>query len=230
MTAPGETNVPYSDLSGQSRPAYTSDFVSVGQPQSQYPQLTQQQYAQQAYPQPAYVIPQQQVIVVEQTQPVVDRHIAIMKRLHGKHCCWFFSYPTGVRIVAAIQIVSWFIWSIAFVEEKMWWLWIFTVLAIIMCYYGFTGARRLDERRLRLYFYYLVLMTVLYLVNIFVFAASGYAVTIAGWVVSLIAMLYWCHVVKDFVRVIHEVDYGTGSFLEDYRHSSHSHDHHHDDN
>jgi len=225
-TNQGEPNIPYSDLPSNPSPAFTAGFVAVGQPQSQYPQLSQPTQ-QQPYVQPTYVLQQQVIEVVEQ-KPVVDRHSEIMSRLHGKHCCFCFSYPVGVKILSGIQIVSWFIWSVAFVAAHMWWLWLFTVVAVVMCYYGFTGAHRLDERRLRMYFYYLVCMAVLYLVMILVFAAGGYAADIAGWVVSLIIIVYWCYVVRDFIRTIHEVDYGGGSFLNQYHHSSHSHSHHHD--
>ncbi|ETN98328.1 cobalamin biosynthesis protein CobW [Reticulomyxa filosa] len=241
MTTQGETNTPYSDLSGQPNAAYSTGFVAVGE-QPQYPQLPPQQFGtsvqsstvqttSQVYVQPSYVMGgQPQVQVVEQ-KPVVDRHSAIMAQLHHKNCCGCFSYPTGVKIVAAIQIVSWFIWGIAFAAAQMWWMWIFAVAAIVMCYYGFTGATHLNERHLRMYFYYLVCMTVLDFVLIIVFISAGYASGIAGWVISTLVMIYWCYIVRDFIRIIHEVDYGQGSFLAQYRNSlqEQHHHHHHDD-
>jgi len=199
-------NVPYSTLSTQNAPQH-SDFVSV-QPQPV---------------QPTYVMTTQ--VIVQDKEPVVDRHNAIMSRLHGKNCCGCITYPTGVKIVTIIQIVEWFVWSIAYIKINAWWLWPLVVLAILMCYYGFTGAIRLDEKRLNLYFHYLVCMAILNLVMLFVFAATGYEASIAGWVIGFLLLLYWCYIVRDFKRIIHDVDYGTNMLGGHH----HDHDHHHHD-
>lgn len=215
------------------QPPYSQQLPQQQFPQQQYPQQQYpqqqlgQQFIQPTYEQPSYVIPQQQVIQVVEQKPVVDRYSAIMSQLHGRHCCGCFSYPTGVKIISSLQILWWFIWSIVLVGAHMWWAWLFAVSSMVMCYYGFKGASHLEERRLRMYFVYLVCMAVLNLVLIFVFVSNGYTGGIVGWIFSLFLMFYWCYIVRDFIRIIHEVDYGRGSILEQYHQASHDH-HHHD--
>jgi len=222
-----DSSAPYSDMS-QPKQMQNTTFIAVD---PQYPNLTQQQQQQ-----PTYIMTTQQQVTQVVTQAPADRHSVIMHKLEKRKCCGYFSYPTGVKIVAGLQILSWFIWSVAYVAAKVWWLWLFTIVALIMCYYGFTGADRLDERRLRMYYYYTICMAVIYVLMIIVFASIGYAESIIGWFLVLVITVYWCHVLRDFVRVIHEVDFGSGSLFDQYRQSQDRtyqqvghHDDHHDD-
>jgi len=204
-----DSAAPYSDLSGQTKGAPTSEFLPVSEPK--YPQLGESSQ------QPTYVVTQKQVVV---QQPEVDRHSAISSRLKSKNCCGIFSYPMGVKVMAVLQILSWISWGISFVIDHMWWFWLFAVLAIIMCYYGYTGANHYNERHLRFYLYYLVCMMVIDVVMMIVFGTIGHAVGIIGWFFVLMITMYWCHVVRDFVRIIHKVDYGSRSFLEEYKYQN----------
>jgi hypothetical protein len=179
---------------------------SQPQPQVNIQTQPQLQPAQniQIQPQPQ---PLQQVVVTN-PQPVVvnnDLRGAVLQELKGRTCCLCFSYPVGIQILAILEIIYWLIVAIAYIWNGWWWLFLFAGLALVMCYFGFMGARNLNSSYLKLYLVYLVINVAFEIFTIIYIILFHRLRDIILPIVTAAILLYFCYVVSDFINVIDSV-------------------------
>ncbi|ETO25883.1 hypothetical protein RFI_11257 [Reticulomyxa filosa] len=162
------------------QPGYVAQQVPPNYVAQQQPSAPP--YAEVPPVQSTYVMSQPIQAVVE--SPVADRHTAIMARLNNRTCCFVFNYDIGISFVcfffkkkvkknnltnknsgatAVVQALAWFLCSSLATIAHSTWIWIITIFATIMCFYGYVGAKRFIERYLRMYLLYLSLSAAFFL-------------------------------------------------------------------